>query len=245
MDSNEIIVLGVKVRDITVSETAELIEKFVEERNKPHLIVTLGTEMVIAAQKDSSIKDLINNASLVCADGVGVIWGAKKAGLKIREKAAGVEILEEVVKKSSESKLKIFLLGAKPGTAEKAKENLKKKYPNCNIVGTFHGYFKEDSEPIEIIKKAKPDVIFTALGFPKQEKWYLSHAQELDIPVGIGVGGSFDVLSGNIERAPMWMRKLSLEWLYRLIKEPSRLGRMMSIPKFIFAVLFSKNGKKK
>ena len=87
-------------------------------------------------------------------------------------------------------------------------------------------------------------MIFTALGFPKQEKWYLSHAQELDIPVGMGVGGSFDVLSGKIERAPMWMRKLSLEWLYRLIKEPSRFGRMMSIPKFILAVLFSKHDKK-
>ena len=215
MELQEISVLGVKVNDITVSETAELIEQFVKEKDKPHLIVTLGTEMVMASQKDSSLKELINNASLVCADGAGVVWGAKKAGLKIREKAAGVEILEEVVKRSSESKLKIFLLGAKP------------------------------VEPIEIIKKAKPDVIFTALGFPKQEKWYLSHAQELDIPVGMGVGGSFDVLSGNIARAPMWMRKLSLEWLYRLIKEPSRLGRMMSIPKFIFAVLFSKHDKKK
>ena len=97
---------------------------------------------------------------------------------------------------------------------------------------------------MDIIKEAKPDVIFTALGFPKQEKWYLNHAKELDIPVGMGVGGSFDVLSGKIDRAPMWMRKLSLEWLYRLIKEPSRFGRMMSIPKFIFAVLFSKNDKK-
>ncbi len=244
MDLQEISVLGVKVKDITVSETAELIEKFVLERDKPHLIVTLGTEMVMASQKDSDIRDLINGASLVCADGAGVVWGARKAGLKLREKAAGVEILEEVVKRSSESKLRIFLLGAKPGTAEKTAENLKKKYPNCNIVGTYHGYFKDDSEPIDIVKKAKPDVIFTALGFPKQEKWYLNHAKELDIPVGMGVGGSFDVLSGKIERAPMWMRKLSLEWLYRLIKEPSRFGRMMSIPKFIFAVLFSKNDKK-
>lgn len=244
MDLQEISVLGVKVKDITVSETAELIEKFVLERDKPHLIVTLGTEMVMASQKDSDIRDLINSASLVCADGAGVVWGARRAGLKLREKAAGVEILEEVVKRSSESKLRIFLLGAKPGTAEKTAENLKNKYPNCNIVGTYHGYFKDDSEPIKIIKEAKPDVIFTALGFPKQEKWYLSHAQELDIPVGMGVGGSFDVLSGKIERAPMWMRKLSLEWLYRLIKEPSRFGRMMSIPKFILAVLFSKHDKK-
>ena len=244
MELQEISVLGVKVNDITVSETAELIEQFVKEQDKPHLIVTLGTEMVMASQKDSDIKNLINNASLVCADGVGVVWGARKAGLKLREKAAGVEILEEVVKRSSESKLRIFLLGAEPGTAEKTAENLRNKYPNCNIVGTFHGYFKEDSEPIEIIKKAKPDVIFTALGFPKQEKWYLSHAQELKIPVGMGVGGSFDVLSGKIDRAPMWMRKLSLEWLYRLIKEPSRFKRMMSIPKFILAILFSKNGKK-
>lgn len=236
----EISILGIKVNDITKSETVDLINKFAEEKDKSHLIVTLGTEMVMAAREDNDIKELINGAEAVCADGVGIVLASKIKKQQIREKAAGVEILEETVRQSAETGKKIFFLGSKPGIAEKAAEKLREKYPGCNIVGTFHGYFKDDEEAKAEIRKASPDIIFIALGFPRQEKWYREYGKELGIPVGIGVGGSFDVISGNIERAPSWMRKLCLEWLFRLIKEPARWKRMLALPKFAIAVIMSK-----
>ncbi|MCQ2735915.1 MAG: WecB/TagA/CpsF family glycosyltransferase [bacterium] len=236
----EISILGIKVNDITKSETVDLINKFAEEKDKSHLIVTLGTEMVMAAREDNDIKELINGAEAVCADGVGIVLASKIKKQQIREKAAGVEILEETVRQSAETGKKIFFLGSKPGIAEKAAEKLREKYPGCNIAGTFHGYFKDDEEAKAEIRKASPDIIFIALGFPRQEKWYREYGKELGIPVGIGVGGSFDVISGNIERAPSWMRKLCLEWLFRLIKEPARWKRMLALPKFAIAVIMSK-----
>ncbi len=240
MEPKKISILGVKVHDVTKAEAIEIIDAFAEDRGNSHLIVTLGTEMVMAARKDEEIKSLINGAELVCADGVGIVLASKIRRTPIREKAAGVEILEDAVMRSATTKRRIFLLGSKPGTAEAAAENLRKKYPGCNIVGTYHGYFKDDSEPMEEIRKAKPDVLFIALGFPRQEKWYLEHGAELGVPVGIGVGGSLDVLSGKIDRAPEWMRKLCLEWLYRLIREPSRWRRMLALPKFAVAAILSK-----
>lgn len=236
----EISILGIKVNDITKSETVDLINKFAEEKDKSHLIVTLGTEMVMAAREDNDIKELINGAEAVCADGVGIVLASKIKKQQIREKAAGVEILEETVRQSAETGKKIFFLGSKPGIAEKAAERLREKYPGCNIVGTFHGYFQDDEEAKAEIRKASPDIIFIALGFPRQEKWYREYGKELGIPVGIGVGGSFDVISGNIERAPSWMRKLCLEWLFRLIKEPARWKRMLVLPKFAITVIMSK-----
>lgn len=236
----EISILGIKVNDITKSETVDLINKFAEEKDKSHLIVTLGTEMVMAAREDNDIKELINGAEAVCADGVGIVLASKIKKQQIREKAAGVEILEETVRQSAETGKKIFFLGSKPGIAEKAAERLREKYPGCNIAGTFHGYFQDDEEAKAEIRKASPDIIFIALGFPRQEKWYREYGKELGIPVGIGVGGSFDVISGNIERAPSWMRKLCLEWLFRLIKEPARWKRMLVLPKFAITVIMSK-----
>lgn len=243
MNLKKTFVLGIKVHDLTKSEVVERINELARDKSKSNMIVTLGTEMIMAAKNDSSLKELINGAELVCADGIGVVWASGLRGEKIRERAAGIEVLEETVKSSVSSGRKIFFLGASPGIAEKAAERLRLKYPGCNICGTYHGYFKDDSEPFEHIRKASPDILFIALGFPKQEKWYLKYGSELGVPVGVGVGGSFDVLSGKLDRAPEWMRKMGLEWFYRLLREPSRWKRMLSLPLFVLEVIFSGNKK--
>ncbi len=242
MKNEEIKILGVKLHNINFEETLSQIEAFVKERG-PHLIVTLGTEMVMSAQKNREFKDIVNNAQLVCADGVGLIWAGKHYGCCIKEKVAGVELTEKIVELSAKKQWKIFFLGGAPGVAQKAKRELCKKYPDALITGTYHGFFKDDSEAEEEIRKAAPDIIFVALGSPKQEQWYNRNAEKLDIPVGIGVGGTFDVLSGNVDRAPQWMIKSGLEWLYRFSKQPSRWKRMLALPYFVLKVKTDRHKK--
>jgi len=140
----------------------------------------------------------------------------------------------------NESGRSLFLFGSKPGVAEKAAENLSAKYPNVKIVGTNDGYFKDDEPIIEKINAAKPDLMLVCLGAPKQEKWMQANAHRLDVGIMVGAGGSLDVFAGVVERAPEAWQKMGLEWLYRLLKEPKRIGRMMKLPKFLFAVIFSR-----
>lgn len=243
MAIEEIRVLGVKVHNISFDETISQIESFIAEKS-PHLIITLGTEMVMNAQKDLEFKQIIEAAPIVCPDGIGLIFAGKRYGYKMKEKVAGVELVEKLVALSGKKGWNIFFLGAAEGVAEKAKQELLKKYPDAKITGTYHGYFKEDVPVLEAIKKAEPDIIFVALGSPKQERWYNEHAKELGIPVGIGVGGSFDVHSGQTERAPKWMIKCGLEWLYRLYSEPARWKRMCSLPIFALKVLLTPNANR-
>jgi len=235
----ELKILGVKVHNVSLMETLSKIENFIKQGGC-NLIVTLGTEMVMNAQKNQEFKNIVNSASLVCADGAGLLWATKRYGKQLKEKVAGVELFEEIVRLSGEKNWKLFFLGADEGIAETAKNRLIEKYPGANIVGTHNGYFKNDNEIKDILKQAKPDILFLALGSPKQENWYNNHAKELNIPVGIGVGGSFDVFAGKVSRAPKWMIKYSLEWLYRLLCQPSRWKRMLALPLFMIKVIFSK-----
>ncbi len=235
----EIRILGVKLHNVNFNHTIEAIDGFIRKRDRQNLIVTLGTEMVMKAQSDEVFKNIVNNASLVCADGVGLLWAAKKYGYHVKEKVAGVELLERLVELSGRKKWKLFFFGAAPGTAQEAKIQLLKKYPDANIVGEYHGFFEDDSEVKTMLRQTSPDILFLALGSPKQELWYIENAGELDIPVGIGVGGSLDVMSGKVDRAPGWMIKLGLEWFYRLYKEPSRWKRMMALPKFAIKILLT------
>lgn len=235
----EIKILGIKLHNISFEETISEIGNFIDNRGT-NLIVTLGTEMVMNAQKDKTFKDIVNSASLVCADGVGLIWAGKHYGFSMKGKVAGVELFEEIVKLSGQKNWKLFFLGATEGTAQEAKKRLLMKYPDANIVGTHHGFFKDDEEIKNILKQAQPDILFLALGSPKQELWYNKYAKELGIPVGIGIGGSFDVHAGKVDRAPQWMIRFSLEWLYRLMRQPSRFIRMLALPKFMIKILCSK-----
>ena len=234
-------ILGVKCHSLTMDEALGRLQEFLQG-DKTCLVVTVGPEMIMRAQEDEDFKNLVNAADLVVPDGSGVLWAASRCGVKIPERIAGVDLIDrfaEILAARKDNAL--FLLGAAPGIAEKAGEKLKEKYPGLPLGGCRDGYFKEDGPVVEQIKQSGARVVYAALGSPKQEKWIRDRGAEACIKVGIGVGGSFDVISGAKKRAPQLFIKLRLEWLYRLLCEPSRWRRFLAFPRFMYLVV--KNGR--
>ncbi|MBI2252035.1 MAG: WecB/TagA/CpsF family glycosyltransferase [Armatimonadetes bacterium] len=208
-------ILGLKLNILNFEETLKKIENFIKE-NSPHLIVTLGVEMAIRAQKDIEFLKIINQAELVVPDTIGILWALRKQGIILKERVTGVELVEKVCQMSSLKKWKVYFLGGNPGIAQKAAFKLKNKYPDLEIAGFHHGYFKDDQKIIQEIKQSGAQILFLALGYPKQEKWYQKYRNILNAPVGIGVGGSLDVISGVLKRAPGWIINLKLEFCLNL-----------------------------
>lgn len=231
---------GIKVDNITLDEAAAKVEEFLRA-STPHLIVTPNPEMIVAAQKDQELKEIINNASLRLPDGISMVVVSRILGCPLRERVTGIDFLLKAVELSSHRGYKLFLLGGQPGTAQEAGLRLIEQFPGLNIVGTQHGYFAESEEKqiITQIKDTKPDILFAGLGASRQEKWLARHLNELNVPVCVGVGGSFDVISGKKKRAPKWVQRLYIEWLYRLITEPNRWKRQLALPKFLWLMFFS------
>ncbi len=229
-------ILGIKVHGVGMDEAVKTIGDYVTEQT-PHLVVTLGTEMIMAAQKNDTFREAIEHASLVVPDAVGVVWAARRLNLFDRQKVAGIELMARLLDESQKTGWRVFFLGAAPGVAEEAAAALRQGYPGATVVGTHHGYFKDDAEVLQAIREAKPDILFLALGSPRQELWYWQHRDDLGVPVGMGVGGSFDVYAGRMSRAPRWMISLGLERTWRLIKEPSRWRRMTVLPIFALTIL--------
>jgi N-acetylglucosaminyldiphosphoundecaprenol N-acetyl-beta-D-mannosaminyltransferase len=230
--------LGVPVAAVTMEEVLDILEHFLSER-RTHLVVTSDASAIVRAQEDEEFRRIVQNADLVTPDGIGVVWGARLLGLPVYQRVPGVELMAKLCERAAQKGWRVFLLGAKPGVAEKAAENLKSRFPGLQVVGTHHGYFSPEEEPLVIakIKEAQPDILFVAFGIPKQEKWIARHADELQVPICIGVGGSFDVYAGVVKRAPEWVQRLCLEWLYRTIKDPKRLPRLKAIPKLLWLVI--------
>ena len=200
-------------------------------------VATPNPEIIWRCRHDTAASEAVNGATLVVADGIGVIYGAKILGKPIENRIPGIDLAAAVMESMARNGMTLFLLGAKPGVAEKAAENLKKDYKGLKIVGTHDGYFKDDAPVLEQINAVKPDVIFVCLGSPRQEQWARDNLPKLDAHLCMCLGGSLDVFSGNVERAPKIFQKLGLEWFYRLMKEPSRIGRMMVLPKFLLLAI--------
>jgi len=233
-------ILGVDFDPVNMEESLEIIDGFIKEK-QPHLIVTLGTEMTMMARKDRELTEIINSSHLVVPDTAGIVWSTKLLYSKKIKKVAGISLLEKLAETGSNKGYSFYFLGSKEGIAQTAADNLKNKFTGLNIVGTHHGYFRgKDEEVIEEIKNLKPDILVIALGVPHQEKWAWKNLKNLGVPVCIGVGGSFDVLSGKLDRAPRWMIDFNIEWLYRLYREPSRFVRMLALPHFMLLVYMDK-----
>jgi N-acetylglucosaminyldiphosphoundecaprenol N-acetyl-beta-D-mannosaminyltransferase len=206
------------------------------------IVVTPNAEIIMAAQRDKKLKDAISGADLCFPDGIGVVLASRLLGRPLGQRTAGFDLMMELLREAGDKKLSIFLLGGKPGVAEDAAANIKKKFSGIKIVGTHHGYFSESGEEkvVDIINKASPDILFVAMGAPKQEIFMAKNRDKLRCRVAMGVGGSLDVLSGKVRRAPAFMQKAGLEWFYRLITQPSRIRRMSVLPLFLLKVIFSK-----
>ncbi len=230
--------LKVRVNDVDMREALAMCDEYILSR-KPHHIITLDASMCVMAEHDAKLRKVIEDSDLITPDSVGVLWACKRMGKSLRERVSGVELVEMLCSLSPEKHYRLFFFGSAPGVAEQAAEKMRLKYPGCEIVGTRNGFFteKDNNDIIMQIQNAKPDILCVALGIPKQEMWISEHIQTLGVPICIGVGGTFDVLSGNVQRAPMWMRKLSIEWLHRLISNPRKIGKVMTLPKFVMLIL--------
>ena len=199
-------ILGVGIDKVNSQQALEKIGAFIAS-GQPHQIVTANAEIIYQASKNEKMRNVINNAQMVTADGSGVVWASRQLGEPLEQRVTGIDLVNSICEQSAKDKWKIYILGSAPGVAATAAVNIRNKFPGCNIVGTHHGYFnaKEEKQILAELEKLKPDVLFVALGAPKQEYWIADHLAELGIPVGMGIGGSMDVLSGNVKRAPKWM----------------------------------------
>jgi len=248
---NKIEIRGVFFDDVDMAEALALCEKVIAEPGS-HRIHTPNSEIVQLCVEDPGRRALINSADIVVPDGAGVVMASKILGKPLKKgKVAGVEICENLVRLSGEKGWKIFLLGGKPdagdgrSVAQTAADNLKIKYPDALFAGCRDGYFKDDAEVVNEINASGADILFVCLGVPKQEEWMYAHRDDLKVSLMGGFGGSLDVFAGTVNRAPDFYVRHGLEWFYRLIKQPSRIGRMMKLPKFILGAVKDKIIRKK
>lgn len=234
-------IFGVQFDNFTIAET---VEQAVSFENKPFVLYTPNPEIVQAARKDKEFCDILNTASVVTPDGIGIVYASKILGGHIKERAAGFDICCGIIEKLAQKGGSVYLFGGKPGVAEQAKEKVEETYKGIKVCGVADGYFDEtkEKEIIADISEKAPDLLLVCLGAPKQEKWIYNHKDILNAKILVGAGGSIDVLSGNTKRAPKFFIKLGLEWFYRLLCEPKRIGRMMQLPLFLLEVVF-KRGK--
>lgn len=233
-------ILGVEFDNVTMNEAINMCNEFLQS-NKLNAIVTPNPEIVMLARKDEEFMKIINSASLVVPDGIGVIKGAKILKTPLKERVAGYDLICNLFDDTREIKKKVYILGAKPGVAEQAKANIEKKY-NIEVVGTRNGYFQQEDVPkiVEDISMSGANILLVGMGMKKQEQFIFQNSDKLNVNIAIGCGGSIDVLAGVARRAPEFWVKHNLEWLYRLIKQPSRLFRMMVLPQFLLTVIFNK-----
>ena len=206
-------------------------------------VVTANAEIIMMGQKDEDYLQILKSADLVLPDGAGTVWAGRSLGYEVPERVAGYDLFINLLQEAVAQNLRIFFFGAAPGVAEAAKAKCEQIYPGVRIVGVRNGYFKNDetSDIIDEINSSGAEMLFAALGAPKQEVWLARNGAALSPRLLMGIGGSFDVLAGRVSRAPKWVQNASLEWLYRLYKQPSRFRRMLVLPKFAIKVLRNKS----
>jgi len=242
-------VFGVEIFNINEKENEKILRSFLKS-NKLNRIYTPNTEIVMAAKRNESLKELINSGDLVLCDGIGLVYASKIRNKPFKERITGFDTSIKLLELADEMGLNLYFLGGKEGVAKEAAINVENKYKNLNVVGFHNGYFnsrldgvesKEEEKIISDINKNNADIVFVGFGFPRQEKWIDLHKDDINAKVIIGNGGVLDILSGKSNRAPDIFIKLNLEWFYRLITNPSRIKRQIDLPKFLLAILKDKN----
>ena len=230
-------ILGVKVASLTMTEAIDQAETYMEGYSHA-IIATANAEMIMRAVKDEELRRVLNDAALVVPDGAGTVWAARHLGCAMPERVTGFDLVQELLRRAPARRQKVFFFGAAPGIAEAAKQKAEVLYPGLSVVGTRDGYFTPTEEPaiVAAIREARPNLLLVALGVPRQEKWLAKYQEVLEVPLSIGVGGTFDVMAGVVKRAPHWMQRAKLEWLYRGLVQPQRIGRLMALPQFVWRV---------
>lgn len=237
-------ILGVEIDNITLEEAGQKTKNLIESSHKTcQLIVAPNVEFIMRAQKDKVFFDILNTAQLATPDSVGIELAAKFQKKPLKQRIPGQAYFRKVLEIGEKEGWTFYFLGGKGKTAEKTKENVKRIYPNVKILGVHEGFFEEHSEQevIQEINDLQPNVLFVAMGAPRQEKWMAKYKQELKVDVVAGQGGTFDYEAGNLKRAPRWIQKCGIEWFWRLMLEPSRITRMIVLPIYLLKILFTKD----
>jgi N-acetylglucosaminyldiphosphoundecaprenol N-acetyl-beta-D-mannosaminyltransferase len=231
-------ILGCRV---DVVDRAQAVERIVAlaRGDAPSLVVTLGTEMVVRARHDTRFREVVSASALSLCDTIGVLLAARYVhGVPMKERVAGVDLIDPLCARFAAEGISVYLCGGRGDTAERAANVLRARHPGLIVAGTRDGYFApaNDDRVAGEIARSGARVLFLGLGSPRQEIWIADQLARTGCAVGIGVGGSFDVFAGNVERAPEIWQRLNVEWLYRLLREPARWRRQLALPKFVFYV---------
>ena len=241
---NTVRILGVDIDNIDIDEAGKITKELVETSNKTcKIVVAPNTEFIMMAQKDEEFFDVLKSADLATPDSVGIMLGGKFQKKPFKQRIPGQAYFRKVLEIGEKENWSFYLLGGKDDVPQIAAENLKKIYPNINIVGYHEGFFELEGEEkvIQEINSLKPNVLFVAMGAPLQEKWIAKYKNDLKVDVAAGQGGTFDYEAGKIKRAPKIFQKLCIEWLWRLILQPSRIIRMLALPVYLFKITFTKD----
>ena len=230
-------ILGVDVDAVTMAEAVDVVRRAMDTRAGV-MVATANAEMLMRTTHDEELRRILNASALVVPDGAGTVWAARHLGHAMPERVAGYDLAQELLRCAPAEGRRVYFFGSAPGVAEKAKAKAEQLYPGIEVVGVRNGFFSpaDNAAIIAEIRAARPDLLLVALGVPKQEKWIAAHLAELDVPVAIGVGGTLDVMAGVMKRAPLWMQKAKLEWLFRGLMQPKRAGRLLALPKFVLKV---------
>jgi len=237
-------ILDTLVSRLDLKETMQHFSSAIENGTRLRVAVT-PVNCLLWARKNQKLREIYNSADIVTADGVPLIWASRLLNNPIRGRVTGLDLLPEFSKVAAEKQHKFFLLGASDRVAEQLADRLKEKYPALQIVGTYSPPFvatfsdEENNKMVDMVNRSGADVLWVSLTAPRQDYWIFEHFDRLNISIAVGVGAAFDVVAGNIKRAPLWMQKIGLEWFFRLSREPGRLSRryLLEAPAFIPLIL--------
>lgn len=242
-----LIVLGVPVDDLTMPAALDRLDSFVQTgraTGRTHQVATINTDFVVKALDDPELRQTLQECDMATADGMPLVWGGRMLGVPLEGRVTGADLVPALAARAAERGYSLFLLGAAPGVAERAAAALRAQSPDLQIAGILappvQPLDQMDPAIVTSIRAAKPDILLVAFGNPKQEKWIARHAAELGVPVMIGVGGTLDFLAGRMRRAPLWMQRAGLEWLFRLLQEPGRLWRRYVVDSAAFGYFFAR-----
>lgn len=234
--------MGVPIYDVTMDETLDWVSRWIEQ-GEPHQISTVNPEFLVRARTDPDFRATLSRAALCIPDGIGLLWATRMRGRRLRERVAGSDLVPNLAEVAAERGWRIFFLGAAPGVAETTAEILTARHPDLQVAGCYAGSPDpaEEAGITSRIRSTGADVLLVAYGAPKQDLWLARNLAKTGAAVGIGVGGSFDFIAGVARRAPPWVQRLGLEWLHRLVLEPWRWRRQLTLPYFVWLVLLRRD----
>ncbi|MEK5642518.1 glycosyltransferase [Paenibacillus rhizosphaerae] len=234
-------IMGIPFPKLTMEQSVELLQDVIDQKEQRLFhVVTGNPEIVMSCQKDAQLRQIVDEAGLVTADGIGIVMVSRVRGGSLPERVTGCDLLFKLLEEGDRKGWSFYFLGADEETSRQAVINIGKQYPGVAIRGRHHGFFTPEDEPriVQEIADAAPDFLIVALGAPRAEKWIHSHKDKLHAKIAIGVGGSLDIIGGKVKRAPAAWQRLNLEWLYRLISQPSRWRRQLILPRFAVKAVF-------